>query len=54
MFRGRLRFEARQAQKSAGFVGDIVEVEETTALSDDIQKVAMLAGGGVGLMWSST
>jgi hypothetical protein len=51
-FRPRLRFDARQAQKSAGFVGDIVKLDESAALADDVQKIAMLAGGGVGLMFS--
>jgi hypothetical protein len=54
MFRQRLRFDARQAQKSAGFVGDIVEVDETATLANDVQQITMLAGGGIGLMFNCT
>ena len=54
MSRGRFRLAARQAQKPASFVGDIAEVQETAALPNDVQQIAMLAGGGVGLMFNCT
>ena len=54
MFRRRLQSDAWQAQKAAGFVGDIVEVDEAAALANDVQQIAMLAGGGVALMFKCT
>ena len=54
MFRRRLRFDAWQAKEAAGFVGDIVEVDEAAAVANDVQQIAMLAGGGVGLMFNCT
>src|SRR5699024_10897838 len=38
----------RQAEEGTCLLRDIGEIHEATALADDVEKVAMLAGGGVG------
>ena len=38
----------RQAEEGAGLVGDVLEVDQAAALADDVEQIAMLAGGGVG------
>ena len=47
-FRRWLRLGARQAEEASRLVGDVVEVEKAAALADDVEQIAMLAGGGVG------
>ena len=42
------RVSARQAQEAPRLVGDVVEVEKAAAFADDVEQVAVLAGGGVG------
>ena len=44
----------RHAEKGPGLVGDVLEVDEATGLADDVEKIAMLAGRGVGLMFNCT
>jgi hypothetical protein len=50
----RLGLGARQAQEPARFVGNVAEVDEAAGLADDVEQIAMLAGGGVGLMFNCT
>jgi hypothetical protein len=52
--RRRLRCDARQAQEAASFIGDVVEIDETAALANDVEEIAMLSGGCVGLMFNCT
>ena len=47
-FRRWLRVRPRQTQEAPRFVGNVAEVEEAAALADDVEQVAVLAGGGVG------
>jgi hypothetical protein len=49
-----LRFRSRQAEEAPGLIGDIVEVGKTAAVADEVEEIAVLAGGGVGLMCSCT
>jgi hypothetical protein len=42
----------RQAEEVPGLVGDVLEVDQAAAFTNDVEQVAMLAGGGVGLMCS--
>ena len=42
----------REAQKTPGLIGDIVEVDEATTLPDNIEEIAMFSAGGVRLMCS--
>jgi hypothetical protein len=44
----------RQAEKGPRLVGDVLEVDQPAALPDNVEQVAMLAGGGVGLMFNCT
>ena len=46
------RVRSRQAEKVAGLIGDVAEFNKATALADDIQQVAVIAGRRVGLMFS--
>jgi len=43
---------ARQGQEAARLVGDVVEIQKAAAFADDVEEIAVLAGGGVGLMCS--
>ena len=47
-----IRLGSRQAEKAPGLVGDVAEVDEAAAFADEVEQIAMLAGGGVGLMCS--
>jgi len=44
----------RQAEKTPGFLGDIVEFDEAASLADDVEEIAVLTGGGIGLMFNCT
>ena len=35
-------------EEASCLVGDVLEVDEAAAFADDVEQVAMLAGGGVG------
>ena len=50
----RLRFGARQAEERTRLIGDILEVDQAAAFADDVEQVAMLAGGRVCLMFNCT
>ena len=43
-----LRLRSWHGEKAPGFVGDVVEVDKAAALADDVEEIAMFAGGGVG------
>jgi hypothetical protein len=43
-----------QAEETSGLVSDVLEVEQAAALADNVEQIAMLAGGGVGLMFNCT
>jgi hypothetical protein len=46
---GRLRFGMRQAEKAPGLLGDVgLKSIRPRAFADDVEQIAMLAGGGVG------
>ena len=45
---------ARQAQEAAGLFDDVMEIEKAAALANDVEQIAMLARGGVGLMFNCT
>jgi hypothetical protein len=47
-----LGLRMRQAQEVPSLVGDVLEVDQAAAFTNDVEQVAMLAGGGVGLMCS--
>ena len=47
-FRHGVRVGAGQAEEASRLVGDVVEVEKAAAFADDVEQIAMLAGGGVG------
>jgi hypothetical protein len=42
----------RQGQKASRLVGDVLEIDKAAALADDVEKIAMLGRGCVGLMCS--
>ena len=44
----------RQVEKGPRFLGNVSEVEEPQRSPDDIEKIAMFAGGGIGLMFNCT
>jgi len=44
----------RQTEESPRLVGDVLEVDKTAALANDVEQVAVLAGGRVGLMFNCT
>ena len=44
----RLGLRVRQAEEAARLIGDVLEVDQAAAFPDDVEQVAMLAGGGVG------
>jgi hypothetical protein len=52
MRRISLRLRSRQAEEAPGLIGDVVEVGKAAAFADDVEEIAVLAGGGVGLMCS--
>jgi len=37
-----------------GLIGDVAEFDQAAALADDIEKVAVIAGRRVGLMFNCT
>ena len=47
-----LWLQSRQAEEASRLIGDVVEVDQATTLADDVEKIAMFAGGGVSLMCS--
>ena len=42
-----LWLQSRQAEEASCLIGDVMEVDEATTLADDVEEVAMFAGGGV-------
>ena len=50
----RLRLWSWHGEKAPGLVGDVVEVDKAAALTDNVQEIAMIAGGRVGLMFNCT
>jgi hypothetical protein len=44
----RLRFGMWQAEERTRLIGDVLEVDQAAAFADDVEQVAMFAGGGVG------
>jgi hypothetical protein len=44
----------RQAEEAARLRLNIMEIIKTTNVADDVKQVAMLAGGGIGLMFNCT
>ena len=40
--------ETGQAQEASRLVGDVVEIEKAAAFTDDVEQIAVLAGGGIG------
>jgi len=42
----------RQTEEGPCLVGDVLEVDKAAGFSDDVEKIAMFGGGGVGLMCS--
>jgi hypothetical protein len=48
------RLWSRQAEEAPGLNGDVVEIDKAAARADDVEQIAMLAGGGVGLMFNCT
>ena len=46
--RCRRRFGVGQTQKAARLIGDVAEVDETAALADHIEQIAMFGRGGIG------
>jgi hypothetical protein len=52
MRRLSLWLQSRQAEEASRFIGDLMEVGEATTLADDVEEIAMFAGGGVSLMCS--
>ncbi|MGE0233487.1 MAG: hypothetical protein AB7S46_17055, partial [Flavobacteriaceae bacterium] len=52
--RGWVGLRPRQAEEPSRFGLDIVEIIEVAGPTDNIEQVAMLAGGGIGLMFNCT
>ena len=50
----RRRFGARQAEERTRLIGNVLEVDQAAAFADDVEQVAMFAGGGFGLMFNCT
>ena len=44
------RFGARQTQKAPRLLGDVAKVDETAALADHVEQIAMFGRGGIGPM----
>lgn len=44
----------RQGKEGPGLVGNVLEVGQPAAFADDVEKIAMLASGGIGLMFNCT
>ena len=44
----RFRLGMRQAEERTRLIGDVLEVDQAAAFADDVEQIAMLAGGGVG------
>ena len=44
------RFGARQTEKASCLIGDIAKVDETAALADHVEQIAMFGRGGIGPM----
>ncbi|GEM_PF-4184552 len=38
----------RETEETARFLGHILEIDEAKRLADDVEQIAMVAGGGVG------
>jgi len=49
-----LWLRSREAEKVPGLVGDVAEFGKAAALADDIEKVTVIAGRRVGLMFNYT
>ena len=47
-------FGLGQAKEALGLLGYVPETDQSGAFADDVQKVAMLAAGGIGLMFNGT
>jgi hypothetical protein len=45
---------ARQAEEGSRLVEDVAQAIEATVERDEVEEIAMLAGGGVGLMFNCT
>ena len=43
-----VRFGMGHRQEGARLIGDVLEVDQAAALADDVEEIAMLAGGSVG------
>jgi hypothetical protein len=54
MLRRWIWLVVRQAEERPGFVGDVLEVDQTARETDDVQQVAMLGRARVRLMCTST
>ena len=48
------RIVPRQTQKASCLIGDIAKVEETAALADHVEEIAIFGRGGIGLMFNCT
>src|SRR5271163_4490114 len=46
----RIEFGARQTQKASGLIGDIAKGDETSALADHVEEIAVFGRGGIGPM----
>jgi hypothetical protein len=44
----------RHGQKGPSLVGDVLEVDKAERVADDVEQVAMLTRGGVGLIFNCT
>src|SRR5262249_12356146 len=47
---GRQRLRPRQTQKASCLIGNVAEVGEAAALTDDVEQVAMFGRAGIGPM----
>ncbi|MFG1404301.1 hypothetical protein [Xanthobacter sediminis] len=50
----RIWLASLQSEEGLGLLGHVPEVDEVHGFANDIEDVAMLAGGGVGLMFNCT
>jgi hypothetical protein len=44
----------REGKETARFLGHVLEVDKAKRLADDVEQIAMLPGGHVGLMLNCT
>ena len=52
MTRRVVRFRSWQPEEASCFASHVAEIDEAAAFADDVEQIAVLAGGGVGLMCS--